>query len=91
MEDGIKMQETEAVLRERDFHGESAILSNNIVPEDPQEILKKWPIIIRPLNKGCVVEVGCKVFGFSNLDEAITEVKEYTKNPSEMMKKYNIK
>jgi hypothetical protein len=52
------------------------------------EILKLWEIKIQPLDRGCVVHVGCKNFAFESLDAAMETVKQYVDNPLAVIKHY---
>jgi hypothetical protein len=52
------------------------------------EILKLWEIKIQPLDRGCVVYVGCKNFAFESLDAAMETVKQYVDNPLAVIKHY---
>ena len=52
------------------------------------EILKLWEIKIQPLDRGCVVYVGCKNFAFESLDAAMETVKQYVDNPVAVIKHY---
>jgi hypothetical protein len=52
------------------------------------EILKSWEIKIQPLDRGCVVYVGCKNFAFESLDAAMETVKQYVDNPVAVIKHY---
>jgi hypothetical protein len=49
------------------------------------ECLKEYEIRIKFLDVGCIVGVGCREIAFSNIDDAITELNKYFKDP------YNIK
>ena len=60
------------------------------IAEDPQQMLRNHHIVIRTLHQGCVVEVGCKAFAFSSLEEGIDEVKAYTEDPLGVAKKYGV-
>ena len=52
------------------------------------EILKLWEIKVQPLDRGCVVYVGCKNFAFESLDAAMETVKQYVDNPVAVIKHY---
>lgn len=52
------------------------------------EILKLWEIKIQPLDRGCVVYVGCKNFAFESIDAAMETVKQYVDNPLAVIKHY---
>lgn len=52
------------------------------------DILKLWEIKIQPLDRGCVVYVGCKNFAFESLDAAMETVKQYVDNPYAVIKHY---
>jgi len=45
------------------------------------EILKRWEIVIIPLDRGCVVKVGCKSIAFASLKDGYREVGRYLENP----------
>lgn len=49
-----------------------------------QQVLKEYEIRIQFLDKGCIVNVGCKAVAFNNTHEAIEKVKEYILNPKEV-------
>lgn len=52
------------------------------------DILKRWDIKIKPLDRGYVVYVGCKSFAFESLDAAMETVKQYIDNPFAVIKHY---
>ena len=54
------------------------------------EILKLGEIKIQPLDRGCVVYVGCKNFAFESLDAAMETVKQYVDNPVAVIKHYGL-
>jgi hypothetical protein len=45
------------------------------------EILKLWEIKIQPLDRGCVVHVGCKSIAFVSIESAHKEIGRYIENP----------
>jgi hypothetical protein len=45
------------------------------------ETLKRWEIGITVLDKGCIVNVGCKRIAFVSLDAAYKEIGRYLENP----------
>lgn len=45
------------------------------------EILKRWEIRIQPLDRGCVVHVGCKSIAFVSIESAHKEIGRYIGNP----------
>ena len=45
------------------------------------DILKRWEIGILPLDRGCVVKVGCKSIAFTSIDAAYKEIGRYLENP----------
>jgi hypothetical protein len=45
------------------------------------EILKLWEIKIQPLDRGCVVHVGCKSIAFVSIEAAHKEIGRYIENP----------
>lgn len=53
-----------------------------------QYYLREYPITIRFLSIGCVVDVGCKSIPFTNVDEAMKEVNAYVANPSKEMDRW---
>lgn len=46
-----------------------------------QYYLREYPINIRFLSIGCVVEVGCKSIPFTSIDEAMKEINAYVADP----------
>ena len=46
-----------------------------------QYFLREYPITIRFLSIGCVVEVGCKHVPFTSIDEAMKEINAYVADP----------
>ena len=46
-----------------------------------QQILEQYPIGIRFLSRGCVVEVGCKTIAFTTVDEAMQAIQYYVADP----------
>ena len=51
------------------------------VPRTKQQILQEYPIGIRFLSRGCVVEVGCKTIAFTTVDEAMQAIQYYVADP----------
>ena len=45
------------------------------------ETLKRWEIGILPLDRGCIVKVGCKSIAFVSIDAAYKEIGRYLENP----------
>lgn len=45
------------------------------------EVLKHWEIKIQPLDRGCVVHVGCKSIAFVSIEAAYKEIGRYIENP----------
>ena len=45
------------------------------------DILKRWEIGILPLDRGCIVKVGCKSIAFTSIDAAYKEIGRYLENP----------
>ena len=45
------------------------------------ECLKDYEIRIRFLDRGCIVEVGCKSIAFENIDSAMLEINNYVNDP----------
>jgi hypothetical protein len=45
------------------------------------EVLKNWEIRIQPLDRGCVVHVGCKSIAFVSIEAAHKEIGRYIENP----------
>ena len=77
-----------AVLR--DLTSPSVLNINTLakMEVDPTEVLKNYEVSIRFLDKGCLVNVGCKSFAFNTNREMLQELKEYIENPSEKTKEY---
>ena len=53
-----------------------------------QQVLKEYEIRIQFLDRGCIVNVGCKAVAFSNVKLAIEAVTEYVDNPKKVSKKW---
>jgi hypothetical protein len=54
------------------------------------EMLTNYEIHIKFLNRGCVVQVGCKSIAFTDINEAMTEINEYvTGDTYEVQKKWH--
>jgi hypothetical protein len=45
------------------------------------ETLKRWEIGILPLDRGCIVKVGCKSIAFTSIEAAYKEIGRYLENP----------
>ena len=56
--------------------------------QDQIRQLKNFDIKIEFFDRGCVVRVGCKVFAFESVEEAISQIVAYTKDPIGVGKKY---
>jgi hypothetical protein len=52
------------------------------------EVLKDYEIRIRFLDRGCIVEVGCKSIAFETVDSAMLEINNYVANPYEAQQKW---
>lgn len=46
-----------------------------------QEILQEYPIGIKFLSRGCIVEVGCKTVAFTTVEEAMAAIRNYVADP----------
>ncbi len=51
------------------------------VSRTKQQILQEYPIGIRFLSRGCVVEVGCKTIAFTTVEEAMQAIQYYVADP----------
>ena len=58
------------------------------VDRNPIDILKDYEVGIRFLDKGCLVNVGCKSLAFNTTEEMLEELKAYINSPSDTTKKY---
>ena len=45
------------------------------------DILKRWEITIQPLDRGCIVRVGCKSIAFTSIEAGYKEIGRYLENP----------
>jgi len=52
------------------------------------EVLKDYEIRIKFLDRGCIVEVGCKSIAFETIDSAMLEINNYVSNPYETQQKW---
>jgi hypothetical protein len=52
------------------------------------ELLRDHEIIIRFLNRGCIVRVGCKEIAFTDSTEAMAEINKYVNDPYEAQKEW---
>ena len=46
-----------------------------------KDALKEWEINIRFLDRGCLVNVGCRSIAFENVQDAMAEINYYVNNP----------
>jgi len=53
------------------------------------ELLKEYEIKIQFLNRGCIVNVGCKSIAFESVENAMKELNDYVNNTWEVQKKWN--
>ena len=53
------------------------------------ELLKQWEVNIRVLTVGCIINVGCKSFAFSTIEEGLKELQDYYKDPSAARAKWS--
>lgn len=53
------------------------------------DYLRDYPISIRFLSLGCLVQVGCKEIAFTSIEEAMKEVNAYVANPKASTDKFN--
>jgi hypothetical protein len=56
-----------------------------------QQALSSYSINIEFLSIGCIIRVGCKSIPFQSVEEAMTELNEYVKNPLASGKKWREK
>lgn len=65
-------------------------MQEELSPKEPsrQYFLREYPITIRFLSIGCVVEVGCKSIPFTSIDEAMKEINAYVANPSKEQQRW---
>jgi hypothetical protein len=55
------------------------------------EMLTNYEIHIKFLNRGCVIQVGCKSIAFTDINEAMTEINAYvTGDTWEVQKKWHM-
>lgn len=52
------------------------------------EALRDYEIIIKFVNRGCIVSVGCKSIAFESVLSAMKEINEYVNNPYENQNKW---
>ena len=52
------------------------------------DILKRWEIGILPLDRGCIVKVGCKSIAFTSIEAAYKEIGRYLENPRFLASEY---
>lgn len=45
------------------------------------DILKRWEITVQPLDRGCIVRVGCKTIAFTSIEAGYKEIGRYLENP----------
>jgi len=55
----------------------------------PKEILKTWDVNIKFLDHGMVIQVGCRSFAFSDIENGMNELRAYTEDPQFYVDKYN--
>ena len=53
-----------------------------------QEALREYEIKIQFLNRGCIVNVGCKAIAFEDISKAMAEINEYVNNVYDSQKKW---
>ena len=53
-----------------------------------QEALRDYEINIRFLNRGCVVQVGCKSIAFESVEKAMVSINAYVANPYDEQQKW---
>lgn len=52
------------------------------------EALREYDITIKFLNRGCIVNVGCKSIAFESVTSAMNEINEYVNAPYETQKRW---
>lgn len=52
------------------------------------EILRDYEITIKFINRGCIVQVGCKTIAFESVENAMSAVNAYVTNPYEEQQKW---
>jgi hypothetical protein len=52
------------------------------------EILREYEIHIKFLNRGCIVNVGCKTIAFESVENAMIAVNAYVTNPHDEQEKW---
>jgi hypothetical protein len=56
-----------------------------------QQALSSYSINIEFLSRGCIIRMGCKSIPFQSVEEAMTELNEYVKDPLASGKKWREK
>jgi len=52
------------------------------------EILREYEIHIKFLNRGCIVNVGCKTIAFESVENAMIAINAYVTNPHDEQEKW---
>ena len=52
------------------------------------EALKSYNININFMDRGCVIQVGCKSIAFESVEQAMVELLEYSENPEKVQQKW---
>jgi hypothetical protein len=52
------------------------------------EALKSYNIQINFMDRGCVIQVGCKSIAFESVEQAMAELVNYSKNPEVVQEKW---
>jgi len=65
----------------KELREEAPMPEPSVKKQTKQQILQEYPIGIRFLSKGCVVEVGCKTIAFTTVEEAMQAIQYYVADP----------
>lgn len=52
------------------------------------EAIREYEITIKFLNRGCLVQVGCKTIAFESVENAMKSINAYVTNPWEEQQKW---
>ena len=58
-------------------------------PQDNKDFLKRYTAHFEFADLGCIIEIGCKKFCFSDNNKALEEFVKYVKNPKEAYETWN--
>lgn len=53
-----------------------------------EQLKKRWNITIEPLDRGCIVQIGCKRIAFEDYGNALASINQFYSKPHDTVKQW---